>query len=73
MIAHFSYVICDVCALPAEVADDARGARIVAEREGFVSVIREHDAGRVKRRHDYCPAHAYMLTAKFDWFRRNTA
>lgn len=58
-IAHLSYVICDICGAPAaQPEDNARRARRAADRAGFTSIIREHDLGRVKARHDYCPKHA---------------
>lgn len=40
MIAHLSYVMCDGCGSPAEVADDAKEARRYAKRQGFVRVDR---------------------------------
>jgi hypothetical protein len=46
VIAHLSYVMCDGCANPAEVSDDAQEARAVAKRQGFVRT----DDGR-----DLCP------------------
>lgn len=36
MIAHLSYVMCDGCGSPAEPADDAKEARALARRQGFV-------------------------------------
>lgn len=36
MIAHLSYVMCDECGSPAEPADDAKEARGLARRVGFV-------------------------------------
>lgn len=36
VIAHMSYVMCDRCGNPAELADDAKEARAAARREGFV-------------------------------------
>jgi hypothetical protein len=61
-IAHLSYVICDICGAPAPVEDNARTARIAATKAGFVSVIREHDGGRVTLRHDFCRAHTAHAT-----------
>lgn len=36
MIAHMSYVMCNVCGDPAQCADDALEARALAKVEGFV-------------------------------------
>lgn len=55
MIRHLSYIVCDMCGAPAKPAHDAQSARGAAQRLGFVSIVREHDNGRVKVRHDYCP------------------
>lgn len=35
MIAHLSYVMCDECGNPAELADNAKEARAEARRQGF--------------------------------------
>lgn len=36
MIAHLSYVMCDICGDPAEVAEEATEARRLAKRSGYV-------------------------------------
>lgn len=38
MIAHMSYVMCDRCGNPSELADNAKEARALARREGYLRI-----------------------------------
>jgi hypothetical protein len=49
VIAHMSYVMCDRCGNAAECADDAKEARMLAGRQGFVRI------GRGRTGEDVCP------------------
>lgn len=59
MIAHFSYVMCDHCGNPAEIADDAKGARVLAKKSGWKRVVLPETGERVDR----CPS-CYAMERK---------